>query len=333
MVLKKYHLLVCFAFIFAISASMVMGSMPVGSAPADTADVETEEADTPAEAGLGSWPLLKRGCRGADVKALQYLLKSRGYSISVDGVFGSGTQAVVKSFQRSKGLAADGVVGSRTWSKVIKTVRYGSRGHAVKAVQMQLKYKRHSSLSTDGVFGSITRSKVIDFQRAHGLSADGIVGPTTWRYLISHFTDLTRTGTSGRGWYHYGDDGIDDWGTANVIAQLQKIASYWYYNVRRSPRIGIGDISRSHGGYMPGHVSHRDGKDCDISVPRNDGREGGTQWNWGSYSRSLTRILLKRLWASGSVYRVLFNDPTLRAEGLCTYYSNHDNHLHVDWRY
>ncbi len=284
----------------------------------------------PANAGLGTWPLLKKGARGEDVYALQYLLRAHGYSIAVDGIFGSGTESTVKAFQSSKGLIADGIVGSNTWSKLVITVKYGSRGDAVRAVQRLLNMKHHTSLAIDGIFGSGTKSKVISFQSHVGISADGIVGPTTWRYLISHFTDLTIYGGSGTGWYHYGDDGNDDWATANVIAQLKKVALDWYYAVG-SPRIGIGDISREHGGYFPPHSTHRDGLDTDIRPIRNDGVEGATQWNWGSYSRSLTRLLLQMLWDTGMVVRILFNDPVLVSEGLCTSYSGHDNHLHVDW--
>jgi len=38
-------------------------------------------------------------------------------------------------------------------------------------------------LRVDGSFGSTTRRSVRDFQRSHGLQADGIVGNKTWRSL------------------------------------------------------------------------------------------------------------------------------------------------------
>ena len=57
------------------------------------------------------------GARGDDVKKIQQALKKWGYyKGSVDGIFGSGTLAAVKDFQRKNGLTADGIVGPKTAS-------------------------------------------------------------------------------------------------------------------------------------------------------------------------------------------------------------------------
>ena len=54
--------------------------------------------------------LLKLGSRGKDVKELQEFL-----DLQADGIFGKGTEAAVKQWQSSNGLAADGIVGPATW--------------------------------------------------------------------------------------------------------------------------------------------------------------------------------------------------------------------------
>ncbi|RCX17212.1 peptidoglycan hydrolase-like protein with peptidoglycan-binding domain [Anaerobacterium chartisolvens] len=135
-----------------------------------------------------SWPRLENGSNGLEVYALQYLLLSRGYAISiVDGRFGSGTESAVRSFQRDNGLTVDGIVYSETWPKLIVTVRKGSTGNAVKAVQYLLKHKYGYSIAVDGAFGSGTESTVKAFQRSCNsseVSIDGIVGETSWRYLL-----------------------------------------------------------------------------------------------------------------------------------------------------
>ena len=55
---------------------------------------------------------LKKGSKGDEVKILQKALNIT----PVDGDFGAKTEAVVKAFQKSKGLVADGIVGTKTWN-------------------------------------------------------------------------------------------------------------------------------------------------------------------------------------------------------------------------
>lgn len=64
------------------------------------------------------------------------------------------------------------------------TVRRGSRGRAVKAVQQRLK-DRGWKISVDGSFGPGTEAIVRRFQGEKGLKVDGIVGPTTWLYMCN----------------------------------------------------------------------------------------------------------------------------------------------------
>lgn len=59
-------------------------------------------------------PTLRKGSRGGDVADVQRVLV-----IPADGVFGARTEAAVKKFQASKGLAADGIVGYNTWVQLI----------------------------------------------------------------------------------------------------------------------------------------------------------------------------------------------------------------------
>jgi hypothetical protein len=68
----------------------------------------------PKSAEAAGKPVLSRGSSGADVKELQSLL-----GIGADGIFGSGTEAKVKSFQMSKGLPATGIVDQATWTVLL----------------------------------------------------------------------------------------------------------------------------------------------------------------------------------------------------------------------
>lgn len=62
--------------------------------------------------------MLSYGSSGEDVKELQKALNNAGYTLDVDGKFGTKTQTAVKSYQKSKGLAVDGIVGNNTWTSL-----------------------------------------------------------------------------------------------------------------------------------------------------------------------------------------------------------------------
>lgn len=48
-------------------------------------------------------------------------MNSQGYSLQVDGKFGSKTQAAVKDYQKKQGLSVDGIVGNNTWGALYST--------------------------------------------------------------------------------------------------------------------------------------------------------------------------------------------------------------------
>lgn len=63
---------------------------------------------------------LRLGNSGDDVKFVQGVLNVYDFGpLAEDGVFGSGTEAAVKRYQSSRGLSADGIVGSKTWARMI----------------------------------------------------------------------------------------------------------------------------------------------------------------------------------------------------------------------
>jgi peptidoglycan hydrolase-like protein with peptidoglycan-binding domain len=136
------------------------------------------------------WPLVRRNDHHHPVETLQYLLRHHGFSLVVDGDFGPKTDAAVRAFQTSRGLAIDGIVGPQTWSAVIVQVKRGSRNEAVKGVQFEFHWRDQSGggappVLIDGIFGPQTDGLVREFQAAIPIAADGIVGPLTWRALVS----------------------------------------------------------------------------------------------------------------------------------------------------
>ncbi len=67
--------------------------------------------------------ILRKGDKGNEVKTVQRLLKAMGYSIGLsgaDGEYGAKTEKAVKKFQTKNNLTADGIVGQKTWEKLLK---------------------------------------------------------------------------------------------------------------------------------------------------------------------------------------------------------------------
>jgi peptidoglycan hydrolase-like protein with peptidoglycan-binding domain len=137
------------------------------------------------------WPLVKRRATPIfPVRTLQQLLRARNHPVAVDGIFGPNTEAAVKAFQQSNGLAADGIVGPQTWPKLVVQVKQGSTGDAVRGVQEVMKFHDQSDgegppIHVDGIFGPQTNRWVRGFQNAVDIDVDGIVGPVTWRAMVS----------------------------------------------------------------------------------------------------------------------------------------------------
>ena len=97
------------------------------------------------------------GDQGTEVAEIQGQLASMGYDVSADGDFGPATQEAVKAFQRSRGLAADGLVGEATYSALmgrqIPQVSRSSNYIARRIVSQSMAY-----IGVPYVFGGTTPS-------------------------------------------------------------------------------------------------------------------------------------------------------------------------------
>ncbi|MGY0538546.1 peptidoglycan-binding domain-containing protein [Nocardioides sp. YJ-D4] len=100
------------------SVRLRMGGLLAAAAVATGGLVAVDAGTAPAEAAvsctISSPKTVRPGSTGSCVTLLQKVLGG----LRPDGSFGSATTARVKDYQRAKGLSADGIVGSRTWSKI-----------------------------------------------------------------------------------------------------------------------------------------------------------------------------------------------------------------------
>jgi zinc D-Ala-D-Ala carboxypeptidase len=181
----------------ALVGAIAAGALAVAATPAALA---TPPAATPPAltgcqptAPALPWPLLRIGSRGANVTALQHLLRGwsdiNRFSLAADGSYGPRTAAAVRTFQRLRGLRVDGVVGPQTWGSLAWfIVARGDGGGFVAAAQVELT-KNEYPVAVDGIFGPRTQAAVRRAQCDLGLRVDGIAGPRTWRGLIPRTRD------------------------------------------------------------------------------------------------------------------------------------------------
>lgn len=85
---------------------------------------------------------LKKGSSGDLVRYLQYMMNTLGYSVTIDGIFGSGLETAVKQFQTKKGLDADGIVGLGTWKELFNDYEVPVGGTGLEKMLNIAKYER-----------------------------------------------------------------------------------------------------------------------------------------------------------------------------------------------
>jgi len=112
---------------------------------------------------------LSKGAKGDDVRELQKLLNLHGAAIAVDGDFGPITEAAVVAFQKSNGLAEDGIVTDMVWTALwdvwLLTVTFSSKSDKedVRMAQKRLAQLGYS-LKDDGIYGSQTEKALRHYQ-------------------------------------------------------------------------------------------------------------------------------------------------------------------------
>jgi len=171
------------------------------------------------------------GSAGPEVSVVQVSLNRIGRNYPaipkipvISGVFDEETEEAVRVFQQVFGLVEDGIVGKSTWYKLVAIyvavtdlaelvsqgqtfysvgfqytgpLREGDRGGPVRIVQYMLALLAEfddslTPIRVDGVFGPTTARAVRQFQRAQGLTQDGVVGRATWDALYRAFASAER---------------------------------------------------------------------------------------------------------------------------------------------
>ena len=164
--------------------------------------VEPTITPVPVESADG-YTTLQEGDSGEAVKALQTKLKELGFFTGTPlGNYKSLTVAAVRAYQAKNGLTVDGVASPALQKRIFEetlpgvtpaptaepsgeTLRYGSTGEAVKAIQRKLKELGCFDGSIGGNYLAKTEAAVKAFQSANGLTADGIATPELQQMILN----------------------------------------------------------------------------------------------------------------------------------------------------
>jgi Penicillin-insensitive murein endopeptidase len=171
---------------------------------------------------------------------------------------------------------------------------------------------------------------------------EDLVADISYRPSIAHGTPNAgslaggnRLPIRGTGYYTYNPQTGEPpggperrFGTELLVRNLVELGEWWARTYPNRPRLGIGDLSNRDGGpFRDAHLSHQNGLDVDIRLPRKDGVEGAA--HPGNYDRELTQAVIDRAAAQGA--ELILVGPNLDVHGPVTIWPNHDDHLHVRW--
>ena len=227
-----------------------------------TASGSSSSASSSSSSSVSGSAILRYGTRSDEVLKLQQNLTKLGlYTGTISGHYGSITEAAVMNFQRKNGLSADGIAGAKTLAKIEEKVngsssssssgssssssssssnaaanssngllKYGVRSDAVRTLQQNLKTLGYYDGSVTGNFGRLTKEAVYNFQKANGLSADGVAGAKTLSSISGKLSgNSSSNGSSSSGSSSSGssssNNGSDSSTLLNTSVMLQQGSS------------------------------------------------------------------------------------------------------------
>ena len=159
-------------------------------------------------AAAATYSTVRYGSTGQDVKTLQTMLNTvDNAKLTVDGDFGKSTLTAVKTFQKSNGLTADGVVGPATWNVLstkyaIKksTLKIGSGKYAPGTYYAGTSYAINGAITSNNKITSVT----VGIYKSNGTAVyTKTVAPNATSYNISSVASSMKFQSLAAGSYKF----------------------------------------------------------------------------------------------------------------------------------
>ncbi len=173
---------------------------------------------------------------------------------TVDGIFGSRTEASVRAFQRIFGLTPDGIVGPSTWYALVRlytgvtslselrsqgqqfyainwsppnSLQQGDTGEKVRQLQYMLSVLSAyisdiPPVSVDGIYGQGTRAAVLAAQRRFRLPETGVVDAVTWDQIYNQFAGIENTTLRSGETFPVSNDTVAPAGPARPVGNFRR---------------------------------------------------------------------------------------------------------------
>ncbi|MGI9095564.1 MAG: penicillin-insensitive murein endopeptidase, partial [Thermoleophilaceae bacterium] len=160
--------------------------------------------------------------------------------------------------------------------------------------------------------------------QSSGRLVRGVRLPVEGEHLFTW--DPVRKRSPNRWWRRYGTD--------RLIRVLLRVSERFAAAHPQAPRLAIGDLSRPRGGdfgrrFGPvGHVSHQNGLDADVYLPRRDGRERAPRAP-GQVDRARAQALVDSFVRGGAQLVVGSGSGLTGPPGVVQPWPGHEDHLHL----
>ena len=221
-------------------------TVPV-TAAVETASAAPTSSATPAavahcHSSFRNYHTIKKGSKGAQVRAMECLLRSAGFSASVNRSFSAHDAAQLAKFRTSVGLKATRVGDRRAWSALLSrgttpALHKGDEGGNVLRLQRSLQALGWTKIDLNSRFDAKTVTAVKAAQKQRHLSRSGKATTALWTALQHGKVAGPAKKASGKGAralafakkqlgdrYSYGASGPNAWDCSGLTRGAWKAA-------------------------------------------------------------------------------------------------------------